>query len=70
MSELNITEWRPIEAGLRDAFRRLGVPLRHHLGSGCDFVIAEFFDEQDERLLQVRDVFCLETLAKLLAGRG
>jgi hypothetical protein len=55
---------------LRDGLRRLGVPIRHSNGSGCDYAVSEFFDHSDGRLLQVRYVFNIESLAKLLAGDG
>jgi hypothetical protein len=63
-------DWRTAESCLRDGLRRLGVPIRHSIGGGCDYAVSEFFDHSDGRLLQVRHVFNIESLAKLLAGDG
>jgi hypothetical protein len=63
-------DWRFRETLLRDALIRLGVQLRHRVGHGSDFVIAEFFDPNDERLLQVKYIFSIETLAKLMTDGG
>jgi len=62
--------WRAAEGCLRDGLRRLGVPIRHSIGNGSDYAICEFFDDNDGRLLQVRYVFNIETLAKLLTDDG
>jgi hypothetical protein len=76
MHEPNITrlpraqDWRVTEGRLRDSLRRLGVPLRHSIGNGADYATAEFFDHSGGRLLQVRYVFNIETLARLLADDG
>jgi hypothetical protein len=63
-------DWRATERQLHDALRRLGTQIRHSIGNGCDYAVAEFFDDSTGQLLQVKYVFNLETLARLLADDG
>jgi hypothetical protein len=63
------TQWYAVEGRLRDCLRRMGVPLRHSVGAGCDFVVCRFFDDSGQ-LLQTKYVFSTEALAKMLADDG
>jgi hypothetical protein len=48
----------------------MGVPLRHSVAAGCDFIVCEFFDDDTGQLLQVKNVLNLETLAREMADDG
>jgi hypothetical protein len=63
-------DWRAAEGMVRDALRRLGVPIHHSVGAGRDFAVAYFFDDSDGRLLRTQYVFSLEKFARLVAGDG